>query len=173
MNLAQQNSNNKRKKKERITYLEKKEKIDYKTGEIKEENTTRIIKIPKEDNYIKVYIKTIGLLHNLPNSADKILFELLKYVNYDNEIIINKSVKENIAKRLELSLSRINMYISNLHKEKFLIRKNRGVYILNPFIFGKGNWGDIYNLRKELELDIIFKENEIEVITSTKDKNDK
>jgi len=172
MNLAQQNSNNKRRK-ERITYLEKKEKIDYDTGEIKEENTTRIIKIPKEDNYIKVYIKTIGLLHNLPNSADKILFELLKYVNYDNEIIINKSVKENIAKRLELSLSRINMYISNLHKKKFLIRKNRGVYILNPFVFGKGNWRDIYNLRKELELDIIFKENEIEVITSTKDKNDK
>lgn len=55
------------------------------------------------------------------------------------------------------------MYITDLHKQKFLIRKNRGVYILNPYIFGKGNWGDIYNLRKELELDIIFKEGEIEI----------
>ena len=165
MNLAQNNSERYTKpyQKEKITYLEKERKIDYETGEIKEEKTAKTIKIPKEDNYIKLYIKTIGLLHNLPNSADKILFELLKYVNYDNEIIINKSVKQNIARRLGLSLSRINMYITDLHKQKFLIRKNRGVYILNPYIFGKGNWGDIYNLRKELELDIIFKEGEIEI----------
>jgi hypothetical protein len=161
MNLAQ--NNNKEYGKEKIIYEQRELIINNETGEVKEEINNKTIKIPKEDNYIKIYIKTIGLLHNLPNSADKILFELLKYVNYDNEIIINKSVKQNIANRLNLSLSRINMYITNLYKENFLIRKNRGVYILNPFIFGKGNWKDIYNLRKKLELDIVFKEGEIEI----------
>ena len=112
-------------------------------------------------------------MHNLPNSADKILFELIKYVNYDNEIIINKNVKERIAERLNISLSRVNMYISDLTKKNFLIRKARGVYILNPYVFGKGNWKDIYELRKALQLNVIFKDNEIDVIYAGEVKDEK
>jgi len=171
MNLAQKSRDTQLT--ERIIYKEEKSKINNETGEIVEEVKHTTTRIPKEPNYIKVYIQAVGLLHNLPNSADKILFELIKYVNYDNEIIINKNVKERIAERLNISLSRVNMYISDLTKKNFLIRKARGVYILNPYVFGKGNWKDIYELRKALQLNVIFKDNEIDVIYAGEVKDEK
>jgi hypothetical protein len=167
MNLASANRKvSKPFQKEKITYEHRETYYNAETGEIKEETKKQTIQIPKEDEYIKIYIKAVGLLHNLPNSADKIVFELIKYVNYDNEIIINKTMKKNIANRLAISLSRVNMYISDLSKKNILIRKARGVYILNPHLFGKGNWHDIYRLRKELELNVIFKEGEVEIINA-------
>jgi len=168
MNLAQQNR--KPYEKEKITYVEKSCYINQETGEIKEEEEKKVIKIPREDEYIKVYIKTIGILHNIPNSADKILFEILKYVNYDNRIIITKPVKETIANRLNISLSRVNNYLTTLTKRNILIREDRGMYILNPYIFGKGNWYDIYKLREDLHLNVIFKEGEIDILDAGSSK---
>ncbi len=156
-NLLKENFKNE----EKITYKEKKETIDYETGEIKEEVEYTTIKIPKEDNYIKLYIKYITYMHNLPKGLHPIIYELIKYVNYDNKIIINKDVKETIAKRLKIKENTIKQHIYNLSKENILIRVAQATYILNPYIFGKGNWKDIYELRKNLEIDVIFTEDKI------------
>jgi predicted transcriptional regulator len=165
MNLAEQNRKQREPyEKEKIYYVEQSTYINNETGEIKKQEEKKVIRIPKEDEYIKIYIKTIGVLHNIPASADKILLEIIRYVNYDNRIIITKPVKEKIAERLGLSYSRVHNYISTLSKKNILIREDRGMYILNPYIFGKGNWHDIYNLRKELRLDVVFKEGEIEIL---------
>jgi len=171
MNLAEENRKQRKTyEKEKITYIEKNCYINHETGEIKEKEEKKVIKIPREDEYIKIYIKTVGVIHNLPNSADKILFEILKYVNYDNRIIITKPVKENIAKRLNISLSRVNNYLSSLNKKNILIREDRGMYILNPYIFGKGNWYNIYKLREELHLNVVFKEGEIDILDAGSSK---
>jgi predicted transcriptional regulator len=150
--------------KEKICYVEQNTYINNETGEIKTQEEKKVIRIPKEDEYIKIYIKTIGILHNIPASADKILLEIIKYTSYNNRIILTKPVKQDIANNLNISLSRVNNYITTLIKKNILIRKDRGMYILNPYIFGKGNWHDIYNLRKELRLDVVFKEGEIEIL---------
>ena len=165
MNLAEQNRKQREPyEKEKIYYVEQSTYINNETGEIKTQEEKKVIRIPKEDEYIKIYIKTIGVLHNIPASADKILLEIIKYTSYNNRIILTKPVKQDIANNLNISLSRVNNYITTLIKKNILIRKDRGMYILNPYIFGKGNWHDIYNLRKELRLDVVFKEGEIEIL---------
>jgi len=165
MNLAEQNRKQREPyEKEKIYYVEQSTYINNETGEIKKQEEKKVIRIPKEDEYIKIYIKTIGVLHNIPASADKILLEIIKYTSYNNRIILTKPVKQDIANNLNISLSRVNNYITTLIKKNILIRKDRGMYILNPYIFGKGNWHDIYNLRKELRLDVVFKEGEIEIL---------
>ena len=43
--------------------------------------------------------------------------------------------------------------ISNLVKKKVIQNKGRGVYLLNTFLFGKGDWTSVKKLRMEIEWD--------------------
>jgi len=155
----------------KITYLEKTEKINFKTGEITEEETLNVIKLPKEEDYVKIYIKHINYLNNLPNGIDTIIYALLKRINYDNEIYINNHLKKKIAEEIGLKVSTINMYITKLVNNDILIRIDRGVYILNPIFYGKGKWKDILELRKKLEITIEYQEGKYIIKHKYKTKN--
>jgi hypothetical protein len=164
MNLSTINKTRQRTPKQKITYVEKREKICHDTGEIKEEENINVIKLPKEEDYIKVYIKHINYLNNLPTGTDTIIYSLIKRVNYDNEIYINNHLKKKISEETGLKLNTVNMYISKLVEKDVLIRIDRGVYILNPIFYGKGKWKDILNLREKLEIQVIYEEGEYRII---------
>lgn len=127
-------------------------------GNITESTTTREFKIPREEDYIKIYIKHISYLNDLPKGLDDIIYALIQYTTYGNQIIINSSIKRKIAEDLGKSFNTINQYITKLVKNDILIREDTGVYYLNPAIYGKGKWEDILKLRKELEVHISYED---------------
>ena len=45
------------------------------------------------------------------------------------------------------SMRRLEQAITTWVKNRVLIRVARGIYQVNPFIFGRGDWRDIANLR--------------------------
>jgi len=137
------------------------------TGEIIE--TERTIKYPTEENYIKLYLDHLALLNNF-QSTD-VIFSLLKYMNYKNEIVINSSIKRQIAEETGKKFQTINQLMTKLVQQEILLRKDIGIYLFNPYIFGKGDWKDIYNLRQSVELKITFSPDEISY--KTKIKKDK
>ena len=143
-----------------IKFLEERQKINSRTGEIEEKETIRTIKIPREEDYVKVYIKHINYLNNLPQGLDDIIYALLKKVNYENQIIINSAVKRQIADELGKKFNTINQYISKLVKYDILIRIDTGIYYLNPIFYGKGSWKEILELRKKLEIMVEYKDGE-------------
>ena len=142
----------------KINVIEKNEKIDYQTGEIKESITKIQYKLPLEEDYVKIYLKHINYLNNLPQGLDSIVYELLKYVSYSNKIVINSSIKRQISISLGKSFNTVNQYITNLVKYKILLREDVGMYILNPCFYGKGKWEEILKLRKELNINIKYEE---------------
>lgn len=144
----------------KITYIEENIKINAETGEISEQETKRVIKIPREEDYVKIYIKHINYLNNLPNGLDEIIYALLKKINYQNQIVINSAIKRQIANELGKTFNTINQYITKLVKNDILIRVDTGIYYLNPIFYGKGSWKEILELRKELEISIEYKENQ-------------
>lgn len=143
------------KNKDKITYMAQTTTVNVDTGEVKKYEETTHIKVSSEPNYIKLYIKTLLLFKDLPHTLNPILIEFLNYMSYANIeenhggqlIYVNIDMKNNIAKKLKLSLDSINKCLFKLEKAKIFKRVGKGTYQVNPNMFGKGEWKDIKAIR--------------------------
>lgn len=154
--------------KKNITYESIERNIDTETGEVKELKTIQTVKVDKEPDFIKLYLNTVCVFKGLSQSATPVLFEFCKYMTYANNadgqiIMINSYIKEKISEELNLSVKRINQVLTSIIKSGIFkrIENKRGIYIVNPYIIGKGEWKDIKELRAnfnfntgDIELDI-------------------
>lgn len=121
--------------------------VDHVTGEVTTTTTVRSYK-GDEPNYIKLYLDDISYLYELPKAASELMMELLNYVTYGTqEIILNATTKKRISAKTGLATQTINNRLSDLAKKGVLDRTGTGVYTLNPYLFGKGDWKTIRELR--------------------------
>jgi len=144
----------------RVTKQTKKTVIDIKSGEIIETEKEQIINYGKTQDFVMSFTKDLGYMKNLSKAEILVLFGFLQIVNIDNEIILNKAIKERICNEFDIKLSSINVLISNLKTKKLIQSKfnyegkvERGVYLLNTFLFGKGSWSNIKKQRMLIEWD--------------------
>jgi len=135
--------------------------VDSDTGEITKAENTTVSRVPREPEFVKVYIKDLARLNNLPGWTNPILFCLLRLMNYNNEIILNAYLKDQIAEELGVTRNSINKGISRLTEKNILIKKGRGAYIANPYFFGRGGWNDIRKIRLQLTYDLESGQKEI------------
>lgn len=121
--------------------------VDLATGEVTEIHTENQYKVDREPDFVKLYLGDIGKLYNLPNTS--LLMALLKKMNYDNEVILNAAVKRELSKQIggNMGLSNIEKIIGIYTKRGVLIRKDRGIYLFNPYLFGRGKWQDVNKIR--------------------------
>lgn len=130
------------------------------TGEIIPNNKS-CKKFNKMPDFVMCFTEGLGLFKNLSKAEILVTFELLKVVNRDNEIMPVPGLKERIAKNMDLSLNSIDVILFRLKKKNILSQprdehgkiKERGIYILNPNIFGKNSWATIKKLRMSMEWD--------------------
>ncbi|MGG4512149.1 replication/maintenance protein RepL [Heyndrickxia sporothermodurans] len=92
----------------------------------------------------KGYLEDLLLLHGVPKNLALLLFELLSYVNKDNQIVINAFIKKELAEKVKISKGTIDNAITKLKDSGLLERLDRGVYIphatlLNVTNLAKGN----------------------------------
>lgn len=125
------------------------EKVDHTTGESL--NSEKHFTVEREPDYVKLYLQGILLYSDCPQWQNKVLHSLLKRINYQNEISLPVGYKREIVKELSISMSSLNNAISAFVRTKLLIRKDVGVYLANPHLFGRGEWKDIRKLRLTVE----------------------
>lgn len=133
---------------------------DHQTGETiqSKENITK--QYPSEPPYIKLYLHDLLFLSDLPKTHDKILLSLLKKATWANAeygmiITLSAGIKRMMAKELNFKNPRtINNALSDFVKADILNRLETGVYQLNPYLFGRGDWQDIKNLRMTIDYTI-------------------
>lgn len=143
-------------------------------GEFSHYESKRRYTIEQDDSYIKLYLNEVFRLDGLPASCSEVLFRILGYVTFANDengkmtVFMNSSLKEDMLENMRKhpdstvkSISTIDNAITILSKKKILYRLSRAKYQLNPYIFGKGDWKDI----SELRLTQIWRPYEKEVIT--------
>lgn len=121
---------------------------DKETGEITSQRKTTVSKVPNQPEFIKLYLRDILYLSDLQTNQSGLLLQLLMRMNYTNEIVLNSHVKKEIAKQLDISVGTIDNNLSKFVDGKILERIGRGVYTANPFLFGKGDWADIFHNRE-------------------------
>lgn len=146
---------------------------DYETGEIKKTSVTNTFK-GDEPNYIKIYLDDIAYLYNVPKAGSSLIFELFNYITYNtNELILNSSVKKKIATKIGITVPSLANLICSLVSKKILKRIDTGIYMLNPYLFGKGDWQTLKQLRNEnIELVISYdcETNERTITTKIEEK---
>ena len=119
---------------------------DVKTGEVDEVQHTNIVKLPTEPPYIKLYLEDLQKVYNLPNNT--ILYELLKRMNYEGEVVLNSSEKKKICLTLDIKNQTIDNYLAKLKKAGVFKSIDTGTFISNPNLFGRGDWLTILSRRK-------------------------
>jgi len=139
-----------------------KESITYNntTGEVTKEKTTNILnnRTDQQKDFLYIFTKSLGYLSKLTKSETHTLFGLFGKVTHDNKLYINKGMKEEIARLMNMNFQTVNNAITNLSKKGILGRLERGVYILNPQFFGKGSFRDMKKIK-------IFQEFDFETLT--------
>jgi len=132
-----------------------KEVIDLDTGEvIHSHSETEKVLYEKEPDYVKLYLRDIVRLKDLPPASEKLLMLIVKHMGYNNLFQAYKPIKLMICKQLNISINTLNNQINYLRKAGILVpmtEYGRGLYLVDPDLFARGNWNDIKNLRLIIE----------------------
>lgn len=135
--------------KKRTKQLVRDTTVDKSTGEILKETTVEqtIVQRGGEPKYVKFYINDLILINELPTKSSAVLWELVKNTTYENKIILNGSIKKDICAKLNIKMPTLNNTLSSFVKKEILYRLDTGVYMPNPYLFARGKWEDIHDLR--------------------------
>ena len=140
-----------------VQFRESKTEVDYQTGEITKTEQVTSQKISAEPAYVKIYLDHITRLKDLPKCSTSILYSLVQSMTYNSLIVINASVKRMIAKEHGIGIQTISNAITRFVKDGLMVRKDTGLYMLDPNLFARGKWSDIEKLRNEfLEFSITY-----------------
>lgn len=113
------------------------------TGEIETESMVHV-KHVKVEEFIQVYVKDIAALVSPSMGAGnkwRVMIVLWQRANREtNEVYLLLDDKEQIKEQLGLtSVNYLNKLISELKRDRMILRLSNGKYMLNPATFFKGN----------------------------------
>lgn len=117
--------------------------IDKETGELITSTTekTYSYKLKDNDEFTMTYYKYIlKAMSNIKSEKTFILFfHIMDLANYNTgEIVISSPIRKKICKEMEIKNSNFTKYINELKQHK-VIAGSRGLYLINPEIFWKGD----------------------------------
>ncbi|HCF2750532.1 TPA: replication/maintenance protein RepL [Pseudomonas aeruginosa] len=124
-----------------------KEVFDKTTGELIKSEEVKNFSVPAEPEYVKMYLKDIASIYSISPLTNKILFHMLAESTYANIVNINPTVKRSICMLVNTSMSTFNNCLSELKAAGIVKEVGRGSYMLNPDLFGKGPWTQVYKNR--------------------------
>jgi hypothetical protein len=125
--------------------------ITSQEDEVLKERRTQVGFFESEPPYVKLYISDIVKLSGLPIYVNDVLLHLVKNMGYNNIVPMYKPIKELICNELGIKLNTINKAIQELNDKGILLRMHRGLYMLDPMIFGRGSWKDVKKIRMTIE----------------------
>jgi hypothetical protein len=120
---------------------------DVNTGEIVKSEISKEFYLPKEPDFIKLYLNDVAYMSDLPKWVTGILYDLLRRMDYENIISLPSGTKRLIAEKMSINPKTIDNALGQFVKKGILIKKDTGVYLANPTYFGKGSWANIYKIR--------------------------
>lgn len=131
----------------KIRVVTKTENItDNNTGELLSSTSTSI-GYEQEPDYVKLYLKDISMIHDLSGSNNAVMHALLGKMNYDGEVVLVSKMKEEICARISIAKTTFEHSIGTLVKKGVLIKKGNNFYLFNPYLFARGKWNSIKQIR--------------------------
>lgn len=141
----------------KIVQLEQKTEVDYETGEVTKQTSSRVINLPQEPPYVKMYIDDVGKLLDVPPGPRMVLYQLVRRLDYEGFISLTPAARERIAKACDINVRTMSNYLTTLSASGILRHAGRGEYEMNPNLFAKGDWKDIAKRRQDFELTVQYR----------------
>lgn len=121
-------------------------------GNVKTKTETNVFSVAQEPPFVKMYLQDILYLKDMPRGLNPVLTILLKNIQWgSNKLILNSSLKKQMANEINLSVATIEKAITKFIKAEILFREDKGIYLFNPYLFGCGYWTDIKEIRTEVK----------------------
>lgn len=130
--------------------------FDGTTGEITKQTTSNVISWGAEPDYVKLYLQDVLYLSDMPTQYTAALMSLLRRTSYAGDeygmcVVLVPAIKDQICKELGFQKRQsLDNVLNKLVKGEILFRVERGMYRLNPYLFGRGTWSDIAKIRMEV-----------------------
>lgn len=129
------------------------ETVDVQSGEVLSQTKVTSTIVPREPEFVKLYIDDLKRFFDLNQSESRLLNCLLRYMSYNNVVVLLKPIKDMMSVELNMPMNTLNKGIDNLYKQNILIRMHKSVYLIDPNLFGKGKWEDIHSIRLSISYD--------------------
>jgi hypothetical protein len=133
--------------------------VDDSTGEIlhQQTNVIELQKMPKEPDYIKLYVEDIGKLHGVTPMAREVLLYVAASMGYDGVASLTRRRRASIALTVGAkSVQVVNNCLSECVKAGLLRLIERGEYEPNPALFGRGSWAEIRERRERFVASFVY-----------------
>lgn len=138
---------------------------DSMTGEVITATHAYTAKIDAEPNYIKIYTDCMLVFNDIDVALSPYIIAFGAHMTYANSdrndyrctVRTDELTRSDVATRLGVSDQRVKQAIKTLIDAGIFIpieingKKKRGIYYVNPWVIGKGDWRDIRQLRGEFE----------------------
>lgn len=127
--------------------------VDHNTGEVLRTEILQTGSKETEPAFVKLYIDDIRRLNDLPQYANKLMYALARSMGYSNIVSMYKPIKVLICQETGIAMESLNRAVKLLKKTGILIPvgEGRGLYRMDPNLFGRGKWEDIKKLRLSID----------------------
>lgn len=144
----------------KVLYQNEVTQLNPETGEIIGYVKNKTVVLPKEPNFVKLYLEDLLYFADCPLTHRNLINSLLGYATYNNKascmrVHVSGGLKKEIAEELNIKVHTIQNALTDLVKGNVLLRVGSGSYDFNPYFFGKGSWKEIHKARIEIDYDEI------------------
>lgn len=106
-----------------------------------------------QPHYFQTYFDGSDALNCLTKQENNVIRKFVCLADFESSIIyLNASLKKQIVENLGIVLKTLDNIIQSLKAKQVLFHLDEGVFLLNPFYFGKGAWEDQLQLRKAIKV---------------------
>lgn len=136
---------------EKKVFVREVTEVNDRDGDVISNRKVEMSMFETEPPYVKVYLNDIANLTGLNASEHSLIHELIYNMGYNNIVPAYKPVKEIMANKLGMKYNTLEKALKQLHKKGILIRKTRGLYIMDPNLFGRGSWKHVKKIRMTID----------------------
>ena len=132
--------------------------IDHQTGEVMRESKVHSTNFVAEPPYIKMYLDDLTQIMEIPSGPRAVLDLMLQKLDYEGYITLSTRYRRQMAETLGIKDQSLRNHILALTKSKIISNSGRGEYLVNPFLFARGDWKRVCEMRHESTLKITYSE---------------
>lgn len=133
-------------------------------GQLKTKSGYQHFKLDTEDSYVKVYLEGLNYIRDMPRDCFALLCKLMEYCTYAEptkedgtndsfHISLMTSRKKRLAEELGYqNVKSVSNLLTELIDGNVLARLDRSCYRLNPWLFGRGEWVFMVEIRETSDI---------------------
>ncbi len=149
----------------KVIQISQREVVNHETGQVLRQENERVLQLPQEPEYIKLYLQDLAHLLDVPAGPQGLLMALVRKLDYEGMITLSPAARDRIATVLGIKVHTLANYLTALCEKGILKRAGRGEYEVNPHLMAKGAWTEILKRRASFQMVVTYRPDGTRTIT--------